>query len=1482
MLNPSPNPQAASHPTVVTDSENDEPSNSPHQDRRGSFTESEASEHRTRPPPVQRSFTPTDIMRRQQEREDMRRREENEMSRFQDARERNQFYRDGLRRPQTRPLQEEPHLMIVPQQSNTGRRWEPRFQPVPPNLEPVAVPATNNDRSHSPPLNQYSTTSQNPELSYARQPGISQSQREQRFWDDYNADPNISGQRWGELDRAKVDLHKDASYQYSEQPTSRRERSRNGGNRRRPPRLPTPSPQRRPEPYPHVPPYRNPPFNPQIDRNGPSSYRYPVHPPDYNYPHAPTRPSPPRQTAYHYPNAPSGNYDAPFANQYDLPMYPQPYLGFQPSGPRVPPPNPLRQRSYFPVAESYQNEPHYRPESFAPHFNDIHNASRRPASNRPRESSSDDQSYSSSSDEEEPRPKTPEQLSIDEVDPVASPIPESISRFMLPSIDGQIDEDLLDPARWASKAFAIETVVKNSHRNRSSWPNAWRHSDSKTCPRVMREVWGEICKVDEYVATLHLDATTLPTVDSTYDSKQKVSLIELLEAFESRPSPNTIGDSSPHIRVPCLPSDPYRADVARYQTLRLLKVRDYLIMVCRDLEYLNELHSSMDAITWFQHIPSNSTNTNAAPRPVTIELKSVSLAQLTGMVSCLNLILQAMLWGLSHDSSMCFDKYEGKIQPNESSAIPLGFGLQNLFDPVQPQAYDNNACKRGANVVSDYMRSFDVGLVAFNDEVEKLSAILSKALTLQCNVHIVASKEPKERPVHYGVEQIPELRWTSFDLGCMGELIQGRRVWALKQVNAHISLDVSGNPHKAYIRTKIIDLARIWGPIWEVTEPIDDMYVWYRLPGGYLGPTGIQTSSQSDEAPCHFSTDSYDFDGRPVTYSRVPTTSYLLIGQGLPTGLKRRESCQIGLERGLHGLALQTIGTRAPHKYIDSMTGQLGFGQWGLSANWSTQIKTNPGILAKDSYLQRWKLEPEFRNPRMLLLWYGIEISLCTRNARRCRVIDLLRSHVILQYLKAMYTQQDSTAGHVPALLAALKSANPYELLILYDAHPEWRRELGKVVGRCLELLEDTGVNSHGDLAAFAFLEKLDDPEQLTIIPATTCTWIGLLKDTFDMATFAVISPNCLEYPRAPGRRCRRKDQSRISKSVLETSYIPAERLSVQKLFQTMRPNDRLKMKTSGKFKIKQRSSNGIALFGTWSYLSLRYKLLPSRFDELFQEKPQEKEPAIKVFVVSKRTQSLIRFKEKRKPTSEPREKGNKSKQPSMSDDEDNSDQSQSSTASSTKYTLPSMNTETPTKVPSQATPSKSSLQSSEAEVAKPAQRTQDGNLPNVLQITNGNITSQTQKPKLVDKGVQANLLQERRDLHQQPGNGVDQSPTDPEPTTIPSRSRGKQKQRTNNDEGPAVHQASSNPALLSPDVDTFTNASREKERRHRHKGSRTQQRERSDAESPPLSSHRRLRSDTSGDGSQQKDRRSRPSVEDTGGSVRVSIAKSFGLGYHK
>ena len=812
------------------------------------------------------------------------------------------------------------------------------------------------------------------------------------------------------------------------------------------------------------------------------------------------------------------------------------------------------------------------------------------------------------------------------------------------------DDDLLNPYDWKRQLDLVERNVYESYWSRENWPATWRHSDNKTYPKFLKKVRSSFAAVDHLVGQCGLDAI-LPLIDGhQYQPKRKGTLFEVVEAYKARAVPKTDVAAST-LPEPSIPVDSFADWQSTFELVqRLLKARDYLIAVCCDAEFLNEIHPTMDAITWFEQAEAIDDRGSRRIRDQVIELMSISFSHLADVLQSLNEILHALLWGWSEQSTICIRPESERTDPLfMSTDNPIrGFPREGFLESADRPESLSKRYENGERRIQTCLRTLDVGLGTLVNEIEVFAAILSEALLYQCNVHIsIPEDPPKEIGVYYGYRKITGLCFQPRALKCMGSLIQGRKIWVLTQIHnpsghcfyvSPVAVPVPAISYplpleaSLYMRTTVKDLARIWGPIWTLSELEDEhAWIWYQLPGGYIGAprkseAGI--SIQADEQLCHFSAVEHDFGKCPPRFW-IPDSPYLLIGHGLPAALVREESCKIKSETGLEGMALQSIGTLKPFKYRESSTLNLVVGHGGVQAGWSTQIKTNPGILLKESFLQRWKLEPRFRNPRLLLLWYGVEVSLCTRNARRCRIIDLLRSQPVTQYLSTIFWPGANSPAYMNALFEALISEDTMALIRLYDDHPEWHAELGSIIARCLDLLKDSGVNRNGDLAAFAFVKKFHDPEQLAILSKSDHTWIGILKDSTESATFAVVTHQCLEYPAAPGQACRKKNaSSQGSKSVLETSYTTTDRSDIARSFRTMKVKDRLILHNSYKFKIRRRSSRGI-LLGTW------HRGFPSynRSKKRYMERRRDGERFIKVFLVSKKTQRLARLKTSLKPS---------------------------------------------------------------------------------------------------------------------------------------------------------------------------------------------------------------------------------------------------------
>ena len=125
---------------------------------------------------------------------------------------------------------------------------------------------------------------------------------------------------------------------------------------------------------------------------------------------------------------------------------------------------------------------------------------------------------------------------------------------------------------------------------------------------------------------------------------------------------------------------------------------------------------------------------------------------------------------------------------------------------------------------------------------------------------------------------------------------------------------------------------------------------------------------------------------------------------------------------------------------------------------YQAQFKHRPGVTWKEYFVERWKMEPDRRNPRLLEYWFGVEVSLCTFNSRRQRLLHILGSKAMRNHLlNVFFTWTDPKCE--AAYYNALNSEDSHAFYNLYVSRPDWRLDLGTAISLCFEVLLQTGID---------------------------------------------------------------------------------------------------------------------------------------------------------------------------------------------------------------------------------------------------------------------------------------------------------------------------------------------------------------------------------------------------------------------------------------
>ena len=510
--------------------------------------------------------------------------------------------------------------------------------------------------------------------------------------------------------------------------------------------------------------------------------------------------------------------------------------------------------------------------------------------------------------------------------------------------------------------------------------------------------------------------------------------------------------------------------------------------------------------------------------PNVIQLIRLSLPELALLVKQLNRTVKRLL-------------YTGTDELNQRAehldVITWSKDLDLIFHPSFAQGIEqkgklSDLCYHWSLI----SQAIDIAAISYcgshlKNSPDHFSALKDLA-TIELPYHQASQITNNESPERFQYFQV--------SLRCMSSFLQGQKVWVMGR-HPTTSID------DAYVSAHIEDLSDIWGPIHKLS-PRDhegqQKGCYYTMDEGFIGRDLLADLSDiellPDEIPCHFWPSRKDIE---LTLSLIHDDGKrLLIGVGRP-GLRSNSSCQSTPNECLKDVDLRPCGTSVPASYEASTTFSLSLGYMGSSIGVARQSQHRNGVTQKRRIVNRWLMEPERRQPDVLSMWYGLEFSLCTRNARRSTIWMVLTSSTVQHiFNKSLFHWEDEDCER--QFNTAIAEPDIRLFSALYRDNPKWRHQLGNAISWMFEILDGTGVRER-KLELLTCIDTAAEPETIASFPLSDYTWAGLLEDTTRSATFAVTSRDCLWYPyiHGDGQLCR---SSPIAPrySILETTIIPA------------------------------------------------------------------------------------------------------------------------------------------------------------------------------------------------------------------------------------------------------------------------------------------------------------------------------------------------------
>ncbi|KAF7907793.1 hypothetical protein EAE99_011918 [Botrytis elliptica] len=445
-------------------------------------------------------------------------------------------------------------------------------------------------------------------------------------------------------------------------------------------------------------------------------------------------------------------------------------------------------------------------------------------------------------------------------------------------------------------------------------------------------------------------------------------------------------------------------------------------------------------------------------------------------------------------------------------------------------------------------------------------------------------------------------------LQCMDRFLGGKQPWVFHPFN-------HGYPdHKIrlFLSSTIEALTDLWGPSWKIMRSsLTNEIKQYDIGNGAIIPWTTQNGDNetnlvpmNSEVFCHWipfktwNEEEVDANQESLPRQHFLSSDILLIGAPSDYGLIVNKKCVQSPERVLRiksrlsdQQALRSPNTSRARRYVDSHAIQIQGSAMGfISGSGQVTYKRRIGHTMKDALVERWR--HGLRNPLDLEAYSGVEVSLCSRNARRRRLLNILASDTMVNYLRAISFTWDKGVCE-SSYLKALRC--PKSFRKFWKAHKDWQTNIGDAISKCLDALEETGIDEDNqELSAF-WVESFDaegdsdgeddddsivqpdslknsttgggiqstvqnniatglptPPNSLVSVDLDTCnffeelivtlfrsehTWTGFLEDSEESLTMVVVGKECLDFHDQDGfGRCCSLTAKTKGYPVLQTS----------------------------------------------------------------------------------------------------------------------------------------------------------------------------------------------------------------------------------------------------------------------------------------------------------------------------------------------------------
>lgn len=250
---------------------------------------------------------------------------------------------------------------------------------------------------------------------------------------------------------------------------------------------------------------------------------------------------------------------------------------------------------------------------------------------------------------------------------------------------------------------------------------------------------------------------------------------------------------------------------------------------------------------------------------------------------------------------------------------------------------------------------------------------------------------------------------------CLNEFLGWQPAWVLESFDTYLSsLARLVEPPDLSLSTDIVTFGDIWGPLWKTTVLGDEeQIIEYKVGNGVIIPCHTRSEgsqgaikTQDDkiskgEILCHWMPNKENHEDKDfvrASASYLHANDILLIGASIrleDIGGCPESTAQLR-ERFRESGALSESNTVSPGWEPNTVTGAVQLTPPFLTGIFQKEYKLRVGRYMTKCLIEYWQNNSESRNVEVLEQWLGLEVSACTYNSRRIRLIELFGTQTML------------------------------------------------------------------------------------------------------------------------------------------------------------------------------------------------------------------------------------------------------------------------------------------------------------------------------------------------------------------------------------------------------------------------------------------------------------------------------------------------------